>query len=95
MPPKSRDFRKVLVLLLYDEEGADRESETNVRFRTIWARTFGREDPHKKHITAIVIIRALRGRDFAWVFAAIRELRALEVAPWSSIFLKKRDELFF
>ena len=54
--------------------------------RTIWARTFAREDPHKKHITVIVIIRAHRGRDFAWVFAAIKELRALEVAPRSSNF---------
>jgi hypothetical protein len=37
---------------------------------------FAREDPQKKHITVIVIMRAHRGGDFAWVFAGIRELRA-------------------
>ena len=67
-------------------------SITNVCFGTIWARTFARESQHKKYIAVIFIIRAHRGRDFALGLAGIRELRALEVAPRSSIFWKKRDE---
>ena len=52
-----------------------RGSETNVRFGTISACTPA--SPHKNtHITAIAIIRAHRGRDFACGRPCVRELRA-------------------
>jgi len=67
-------------------------SKTIVRFRSISARTFAHKYLSKKHITVFIIIRAHRGRDFAQVLPGVRELRALEVAPWSSILWKNRDE---
>ena len=70
--------------------GLFRESETKARFRTIQLRQLFGEPSGKKYnvvqyISVIAFSRAHRGRDFALGLAGIRELRALEVAPRSSI----------